>query len=252
MNDFPPEDRAHREGLPGGYAQGSAIVHESLRTIKVLGTVLDRIRDSANRHQPDLEPTHPILVEPPYYVLGTSELDREIEELRDHETTPSEYTLTINVIRKVTPILRGYVEHVETIRLRRHPLVTYLMAVHGLRDTLDRDHHGVVGWHYHYCNKKGQRSDTMLSFDTNQQVQLQTAVAVAQSNHPLFWERHSESNAKFSARAEQWGTGKRESLYDAIMPDLKKWKATEFRRPGMAAEAVWPMGAILSPPPKSR
>jgi hypothetical protein len=257
VRDFPPENQASREpSLPSGYAEGSAIFAEMERTITVLGDLSELVDENVHqRRRVEKE----IRLEPPYFILGDPVLDGALNHFIDRETAEHidhvsrQYTLTINIIRKVSPILKGYIEHVETVRIKQYPFVTYFIAVHGLRDKLDRDHHGVVGWHYHYCDKKGRRSDTMLSFDTKQQLQVKTVDAVALSSNPLFWERHSESNAKFSARAELWGVGKRESVYDAVMPDLKKWGPTDFRRPADDASAVWPQNAVLSlPPVKSR
>ncbi|MCP1838786.1 hypothetical protein ACVIHI_008291 [Bradyrhizobium sp. USDA 4524] len=117
------------------------------------------------------------------------------------------------------------------------------------RNKLARDNHQ-KGWHYHYCDSKGQRSDTMLSFDTNQRDCVDKKGAI--KDLPLFWERHDEGKAKFRAKAQLWGNPKRESIWSSAFPEVKKHPLDEFRRPKNEALPVWPLNAVLSLRPHSQ
>lgn len=148
-------------------------------------------------------------------------------------------SVTIHIVHAAYPILRGHIELVETVPLssiERDPLAMRLIIGLDDRNKLARDNHQ-KGWHYHYCNSKGNRSDTMLSFDTGG----------ATKNVPLFWERHSEGKAKFRAKAHLWGDQKRESIWTSASPELTKHPLHEFRRPKNEASPVWPLKATLSP-----
>ena len=154
----------------------------------------------------------------------------------------------INVVHAVEPILRGHLEVVETLRMaavERSPDVMLFITILDDKNKLDRDNHH-IGWHYHYCKPNGDRSDTLLSFDTNQSDRLDAHGHIR--NVPLFWERHGESKAKFRAKAHLWGDDKRRSVWTAAFPELKR-PLHEFRRPKEIASPVWPKNAVLSTRP---
>lgn len=122
-------------------------------------------------------------------------------------------------------------------------VVQFLITLPGGKDHLDREHHGPVGWHYHYLDMKQRRSDVILCWDTR----WPGAKAFSPSApRPLFFESHSVRTAKFTARPERWSDKKRESMYDACTPDLQKWSLPEFRCAANTAEAVWPRGSNLT------
>jgi hypothetical protein len=253
--------------LPPGYRRETDVLEESRITLAVLMDVcIWAARGYSNQRLPGdasripFSQAFPLLLPRPGITLDSSGLREAFIELRrlgllgadetSGGTSISKGVFTVHVIRKVSSVLRGYIEHIETIPLRDDPRVAQFLQINGLSDVLARDHHGVVGWHYHYCDRDGKRSDTMLSFDTNQPRQIQNGEPTPlKDNAPLFWERHSESHAKFDARADRWGSKKRKSVFKAAQPDLGKWKSTDFRRPATNAQPVWPEGATLSPPP---
>jgi hypothetical protein len=136
---------------------------------------------------------------------------------------------------KTLSILRGSLELIETktfISETDTPYLCNFLTILGQKGKLDRDNPGSgMGFHYHYCKKNGERSDTLIT------------VSVIPKNNvskPLVWERHSESNAKFRAKANTWGKGKRLSVYNACTPDLKKWPISYFKRPSLKAKPLWP------------
>jgi hypothetical protein len=258
--------------LPASYQDGSRILHESESTISSL-TLIDRIiRDHMDifRADPSVlwnkEAKNEIddfvrvitRIESsgeeygcPLFAINSTELVAAIEKIRAAtdvimdsyldagviEARTGVSQLCINVVYNVMHIHRGFVEQVRTEIISAPPVFDVLfLKVSGIRETIERDIHDFVGWHYHYCNHKGERSDTMLSFDALSE----------QSDKPLFWEKHSENNAKFQARAAAWKRRKRQSVYEACRPELKR-PAREFRRPEKTAQPVWPTGAILSP-----
>lgn len=157
----------------------------------------------------------------------------------------------LRLVQTIKPILRGYLEYTATVPVidtPSEPLLMAFIAIADTRNVLAKENHG-FGYHYHYCDKKGRRSDTMLSFDTSQpKVKLNGKTIIQRERCPLFWERHAEKNAKFLAKADQWGREKRVSVYTAAKPDLAR-KGTlleSFRRPSKIAQAVWPESAVLS------
>ncbi|HMM87989.1 hypothetical protein [Bradyrhizobium sp.] len=251
------------ENFPRGYLQGSDIANESRATLGVLSdirTFVGMRRELAQRG-PEGEPR--FLTPAPGFVWDSPALDELLDDLsglgllgkRDDDEPPNAF-VPIHVVEEVTPIVRGYIEHVRTIALKREPKLVLYLKVKGFPDTvLHGERHGVVGWHYHYCDKHGRRSDTLLSFDTRQPLKKDEKgnVVPLRLNAPLFWERHGVQKAKLKARAEQWGADKRSSVFEAAQPDLDKQKPADFRRPADDARAVWPQNAVLSlPPAKSR
>jgi hypothetical protein len=131
--------------------------------------------------------------------------------------------------------------------VRNSPLIiNFIEIIEDKKHKFDRDHHQ-VGWHYHYCDRKGRRSDTMLSFDTNQPDRYDDMMQI--NNVPLFWERHAEGGAKFTAQPHDWGNEKRRSVADALFPKVTERPLNEFRRPKDTALPLWPRNAKLSPRP---
>jgi hypothetical protein len=156
----------------------------------------------------------------------------------------------INIVHSVHAVLRGHLEFIETLRMAavdRSPAVARFIEIIGDKHKLDRDNHH-IGWHYHYCKSNGDRSDTLLSFDTSQSDRLDARGRI--QNVPLFWERHSESKARFRAKAHLWGDGKRRSVWNSVLPELER-PLHEFRRPKEIASPVWPKNAVLSTRPYS-
>jgi len=107
-------------------------------------------------------------------------------------------------------------------------VVYFLISIGGSDDFLSRENHGHWGYHYHYCNWKEERSDTILCFD-----------AAATREVPLFSEKHAEGNAKFPARPARWKSEKQKSIYFACAPDLKRWPKGPFKTPSKDATLVW-------------
>ena len=140
-------------------------------------------------------------------------------------------------------IVRGYLEpvHVVPIVASAPPrALAFLTTIDGLKAQVDFERHGPVGWHYHYCDRNGRRSDTILSWDIHFEREKQ--------HRPLFWEFHSDSEPKFYARPDQWGNVKRESVYATCCSDLNR-EILEFRHPSDNASPVWPIGATLTQNP---
>jgi hypothetical protein len=247
------------ETFPRAYLQGSDIAKESRVTLGILSDIQTFGRMRSKHAQIDPEgrwatPAPGIVWDCPelHEILdGLSELGLLYEQEDDK---PGAEFVPIHVVDEVSPILRGYVEHVRTIALRHDPGLVLYLKIPGLSDVLTRDYDGVVGWHYHYCDRDGRRSDTLLSFDTSQPLKHENGRTLPlKLNSPLFWERHSERKAKFNARAERWGQDKRLSVFTAAQPDLEKFRPKDFRRPANDALPVWPQNAVLSSPPvKSR
>lgn len=131
------------------------------------------------------------------------------------------------------PILRGNIELCKTELIGTNipeALVQFFITIKGTRDQLTRESHGHWGYHYHYIDDKKRRSDTLLTFDHRaSNVQGPT----------LCWERHAEGQ-KFKARADQWGTEKRKSVYSACIPDTVRFNLKDFKCPKNDAKVIWP------------
>ncbi|MCP1848388.1 MULTISPECIES: hypothetical protein [unclassified Bradyrhizobium] len=247
--------------LPPRYLVRSNVIEESRATLNALADACAFARECSNTNRPvRWRPFEITDGEFPGFILDSPALRDALSraerlgflgERQGYESLSSPDQVTvIRIIRGVSPILRGYVEHVQTVPLRSDARVALYLKISGLSDILNRDHHG-VGWHFHYCDKDGRRSDTMLSFDTNQppRTEKDGRQVPFEENAPLFWERHSEANKKFDACPEDWGTKKRSSIFSAAQPQLTKLKPHDFRRPAAVARPVWPVGSTLSPPP---
>lgn len=148
---------------------------------------------------------------------------------------------TINgALRKIR---RGYLLPEKRVPLlRRVPadVIYFIATLPGGKDFLLREHHGPVGWHYHYLDKAQRRTNVILSWeDLTQGIQ---------TPHPLFYERHAEGKSTVKARPERWEDEKRESMHRACSGDLRNshWKPDAFRRAAAKAVAVWPRCAVPS------
>ena len=68
------------------------------------------------------------------------------------------------------PIHAGFVEpRFRLPILTRVPqnVIEFLIRLPGDRDFLEREHHGHIGWHYHYLDAKKRRSNVVLCWDTH-------------------------------------------------------------------------------------
>lgn len=138
----------------------------------------------------------------------------------------------------IIPFLRGELEPVRSVIVAPdlpEPIVVLFLSISGLRDQLVREIHGHWGYHYHYLDAKGRRSDTLLTFE-----QKPMELGGGQQARVLTWERHSE-NSHFAARAGSWGGKKRESVYEACVGDSDKRSLSDFKTPAKDAETVWPL-----------
>jgi hypothetical protein len=163
----------------------------------------------------------------------------------EQELTSGEYwTLgSVTITFPIRSIYGGFVEPARRIPIIRHvpeSVVAFLLTIPGGRDLLEREHHGQVGWHYHYLDFKRRRSNVVLCWDTR-------ATRVIGKDHPLFQEHHGEGHAEFPARPDLWGPTKKVSMHGACAPDLDTWPLNAFRCASSKAEPVWPFAAKLTP-----
>lgn len=165
---------------------------------------------------------------------------------RDHWTLGEAITLESSS----RPIRRGFVTPMwrEPI-LRRIPdrIALYLITIDRGKDYLDRENHN-MGWHYHYLDWRKRRSNMILSWDTRWTApKAQTGQTALRG---LFIEPHGEKkNADFVAKPHLWGAAKRQTVYDACAPDLKKWKIEEFKCASDDGKLIHPPGMTLTPHP---
>jgi hypothetical protein len=139
----------------------------------------------------------------------------------------------------VVKVLRGFLEVYETRRVFLRPPTAWLLAF--LRIAIDDTDESLVaeahhGRHYHYCDRKGRRTDVVLTFDCRN----------SESPVPLFWERHGEGKNTITGRPQTWQPPKRESIYRAAHTDLEHRDLQSFRRPSKKSAVVWPTHATLS------
>ncbi|MGX4803990.1 hypothetical protein [Bradyrhizobium guangdongense] len=244
------------EAFPRAYLQGSDIAKESRVTLGILSDI--RTFGHIRSEFPQIDPEGKFVTPAPGFVWDCPELNEILEGLselgllyKQEDYEPGDGFVPIHVVDDVSPILRGYVEHVRTMAIRHDPGLVLYLKVRGFPDAvLHGERHDVVGWHYHYCDRHGRRSDTLLSFDTGQPLKRDEKgnIVPLRLNAALFWERHGINKAKLKARAELWGDEKRMSVFEAAQPDLDKYRPSEFRRPADDASAVWPQSAVLSSP----
>lgn len=88
------------------------------------------------------------------------------------------------------------------------------------------------GYHFHYCNAKNKRSDTILSFREKLNKH---------GNEVIFHEGHAEGKSTFHARVDLWGRKKRKSAYNACLIGLGKFTLADFKKPGASAATLWPV-----------
>jgi len=136
------------------------------------------------------------------------------------------------------PFLRGNLEPI--LRVVVAPdlpenVVALFLTIPSLKELLKRENHGHWGYHYHYLDAHGRRSDTLLTFER----QLKT-LSDGKKVKVVTWERHSESS-HFAARAASWGANKRESVYEACVGDSAKRNLNDFKKPTKDAQALWPV-----------
>lgn len=120
--------------------------------------------------------------------------------------------------------------HFAWVEEERTPLLFRLITIAGQKCGIERENHGSWGYHYHYLDHKGRRSDVIFSFspsDTSKPPQL-------------WWERHGEGKAAFSPDVPAWGTPKRTSIHKACDLDLAKRKLADYKRPSREACVLWP------------
>ncbi|MCZ8095570.1 MAG: hypothetical protein O9331_19025 [Acidovorax sp.] len=137
------------------------------------------------------------------------------------------------------PILRGEIELLKTEPVAAgipDEVVEFLVTVPGTTDQITRETHGHWGYHYHYLDSKGRRSDTLLTFDRG---------STNVTNPNLCWERHAEGG-KFKARAGAWGSDKRQSVYSVCHPHASSFGLSAFKRPASDAEIVWPLAGTAA------
>lgn len=150
-------------------------------------------------------------------------------------------------------IYRGFLEPVRSIPiLNQVPdrVALYLITVEEGEDYLIRENHSHIGWHYHYLDQDKRRSNVVLCWDTRWKE------PVPQSKLPklrgLFVEKHAEKGKSFTARPDEWGERKRETMYAACREDLlSRKKIEEYRCAANKSEPVYPPGAMLTPHPSS-
>ncbi|TIR48039.1 MAG: hypothetical protein E5X53_31305 [Mesorhizobium sp.] len=146
-------------------------------------------------------------------------------------------------------IARGFMEPVRrTPLVKRLPeqVVLYLIGIPGGRDFLEREQHG-FGWHYHYLDARHRRSDIILCWDTRWKPPADPNNVRDQDRiRPLFQETHAEGSRDFPARPELWRDPKKESMYEACQPDLKR-HISEFKCAADKAGIIWPPGKSLTP-----
>lgn len=182
--------------------------------------------------------------------LDDTDWDPDVSEIPQGERDHWTFGTAMTIRARPRPILRGFVQP-----LRREPVLKrvsdrvalYLITLEDGKDYLDRETHG-MGLHYHYLNRREERSNVILSWDTrwkapNPQTKPPTLRA-------LFVEHHGEkNNADFVARPELWGAKKRATMHEACAPDLLRWPIEEFKCAANKSALVHPPGRTLTPHP---
>ena len=149
---------------------------------------------------------------------------------------------------KPLKILRGYVQPVKSRPLLSNislKVVCFLMSIEGSKDSLLRERSGEIGWHYHYLNAQGRRSDLVVCWDTRWKDSL--PLGPTKGTRGLFVEKHAKKGKPLVARPNTWGRKKRESVYGICFEDLRNRKIDEYRCASDNSEAVYPIGAVLTP-----
>lgn len=167
--------------------------------------------------------------------LKLSNADRQQRGIRSQ---PLGSKLVYGPTRRIT---RGYLQPAKRVPLLESvpvAVVQFIVGLPGGKDFLLREHHGPVGWHYHYLDRSQSRSNVILSWDTK--------YAKIEDPHPLFVEMHGEGKAKFKAKPDRWGHEKKRSMHRSCARDLDgRWPLSAFRCASTKATAVWPENAVL-------
>ena len=235
------------------------LAHELLGTAKQLSTPRDDWEPEA------IEAAHWRPLPEPDWTWQASTLDgivhalnealQEAEWLPEREAPPLPHGATYSLGEwtqraPLRRIVRGFAEpvrHVPLVSRVPEPVVLYLVhKLPGGADSLKREHHKGVGWHYHYLDKRKGRSNVVLCWDTRWEPPEDEEERKAQGPRPIFWEYHGEGNADFKAQPDLWGDPKRQSMREVCASDLKR-NISEFRPASDDAEPVWPLWSILTP-----
>ena len=136
--------------------------------------------------------------------------------------------------REEFPIVRG------SLRLVQHrPIISSVSVITAQflqrvdkRHVVIRENHGDWGYHFHYCDAKKKRSDTIFSFREKLNKN---------GNKVVFHEGHAEGKSAFHARVDLWGRKKKESAYSACLIGVGKFTLADFKKPGASAETLWPV-----------
>ena len=147
-------------------------------------------------------------------------------------------------------IVRGFVEPVRRVPLVSRvpePVVLYLVhKLPGGAESLKREHHKGVGWHYHYLDKRKGRSNVVLCWDTRWEAAKTEEERKAQGPRPIFWEHHGEGNADFSARS---GAIPSASPCARSAPAISSATSASFVRPPMTRSPYGPCCRSSRPEP---
>ncbi len=131
------------------------------------------------------------------------------------------------------PIVRGSLRLVQcrpVISNISEITVRFLQSI-DKRHVVIRENHGGWGYHFHYCNAKKKRSDTVLSFRDKLNKH---------GDKVIFHEVHAEGKSAFHARVDLWGRKKKESAYSACLSGVGRFTLADFKKPGASAETLWP------------
>lgn len=167
---------------------------------------------------------------------------------RDH------WTFGTSVTFRGTPrsIYRGFLQPVLRVPiLTRVPEIValYLITIDEGEDYLENESHSGVGWHYHYLDWRGDRSDVVLCWDTRWKAPISQTKPPARRG--LFVEKHAEKGKAFNARPWKWGPKKRKTMHDVCAADLRMRRIEEYRCAANKSELVYPPDATLTPHPSS-
>lgn len=136
--------------------------------------------------------------------------------------------------REEFPIIRGSLRLVQgrPIILSASAITAHFIQRVGKRHVVIRENHGGWGYHFHYCDVKNKRSDTILSFRENLNKHGYKVV---------FHEVHAEGKSSFDARLNLWGHKKKKSAYSACLIGFGKFTLADFKKPGASAKTLWPV-----------
>lgn len=144
-------------------------------------------------------------------------------------------------------ILRGYLFPVQEVptRVRISLRVFAFLKIDGDKDLLARDS-DQFGIHYHYVLASKERTTTMICWDTRW-ASVDPTELKGLKLRPIFHELHGEGKYTKAARPHGWGDRKRKSVREACVSDLRQLDIQAFRCASNNADAVWPIGATVTP-----